>query len=389
MADRSTESSVESAVESGFVEPTYDGSGTPSLGDVLPAAARALGVDVGFHRTALALPPAPAYVVLLVDGLGHELVADHPGEAPYLHGLLRGSEPATCGVPSTTATSLTSLGTALSPGEHGLVGFTSRVPGTDRLLNALFWDKDVDPLQWQPHPTAFARLQAAGVHTTVVSKREFASSGLTIAGQRGAAYVGADRVGERLASVVASTSVRPSLTYVYDGDLDWTGHRYGVDSPQWRAQLSAIDAVVEQLREALPAEVRLVVVADHGMVDSPPDARIDVDAVPALRAGVSLLGGEARFRHLYCAAGAVDDVAATWRGELGGRADVLTRDEAIARGWFGTVDPEIRPRLGDVVVAARGDFAVMSSVDFRYETTLVGLHGSLTAQEMHIPILVS
>ena len=66
-------------------------------------------------------------------------------------------------MPSTTATSLTSLGTGLPPGAHGLVGFTSRIPGTDTLLNALHWDKAVDPVEWQPHPTAFARLAAAGV----------------------------------------------------------------------------------------------------------------------------------------------------------------------------------------------------------------------------------
>jgi len=34
------------------------------------------------------------------------------------------------------------------------------------------------------------------------------------------------------------------VTYVYDGDLDWTGHRYGVDSPQWRAQLGAMSTLV-------------------------------------------------------------------------------------------------------------------------------------------------
>ena len=84
--------------------------------------------------------------------------------------------PARPGVPSTTATSLTSLGTGLTPGSHGLVGFTARVPGTDQLLNHLFWDADVDPLEWQPHPTAFATLAAAGVSVTVVNKREFRGS---------------------------------------------------------------------------------------------------------------------------------------------------------------------------------------------------------------------
>jgi hypothetical protein len=222
----------------------------------------------------------------------------------------------------------------------------------------------------------------------VVSKREFAGSGLTLCGYRGAEFIGGDRVGERIAGVVSASSESPSVTYVYDGDLDWTGHRYGVDSPQWRAQLAAIDASVEQLREALDPGVRLVVLADHGMVDSPQDARIDVDAHLELRSGVHLLGGEARFRHLYCAGGAVDDVLATWRGHLGARAEVLSRDEAIELGWFGPVVPQVRPRLGDVVVAARGDVAVMSTADFPYENMLVGLHGSLTAVEMQIPILI-
>jgi len=375
----------------GFVEPDYSGSGPrATLGDVLPAVAGALGVPVGFHDTALSLPPAPAYVVVLVDGLGHDLLAEHRAQAPFLHDLLGagGAVPATCGVPSTTATSLTSLGTALTPGQHGLVGFTSRVPQTGELLNSLFWDRPVDPLDWQPHPTAFARLEAAGVRTTVVSKREFAGSGLTRCGQRGATYAGADDVAERTAAAVAASRERPSVTYVYDGDLDWHGHRAGVDSQRWRGQLREIDEDVQELREALPEEVRLVVVADHGMIDSSPATHVDVDAVPGLRDGVSLLGGEARFRHVYCHPGAADDVAATWAGTLGDKAVVLTREAAVERGWFGPVEGDVRRRLGEVVVAARDDWAMMSSRDFAYEMTLVGLHGSLTPREMHIPVLV-
>lgn len=372
------------AVDGSFVEPAYGGR---TLGDVLPAVAAALGVDVGFHETSLVMPEAPRYVIFLVDGLGYRLVAEHAEQAPYLHALL--ADPGVAGVPSTTATSLTSLGTALTPGEHGLVGFTSRIPGTEKLLNALWWDKEkVDPVLWQPNPTGFARLRSAGVHATVVSKREFMDSGLTLSGYRGAEFVGADKIGERIAGVVAASAESPSVTYVYDGDLDWTGHRYGVNSPQWRAQLGAIDDSVEQLREALDPAVRLVVVADHGMIDSPISARVDVDEHPELREGVQLIGGEARFRHLYCAGGAVEDVLATWRGFLGDRATVLARDEAIGRGWFGTVVPPVRPRLGDVIVAAGGDLAVISTADFPYENMLVGLHGSLTPAEMEIPILV-
>ncbi len=369
-----------------FLEPAY---GDRSIGDVVPAVAAALGTRIGEPPTGLELPPAAAYVVFLVDGLGARQLERHAHAAPFLAGLLAEQPPGTSGVPSTTATSLTSLGTGLVPGAHGLVGFTSRVPGTDRLLNALAWDKDVDPVEWQPSPTAFARLHEAGGCATVVNKREFARSGLTLAAHRGAEYVGADKVGERLAAAVASSAERGSLTYLYDGDLDWTGHRYGVASHQWLQQLAMIDAEAEQLRETLPDSVRLLVVADHGMVDSPAASRVDVDDVAELRSGVALLGGEARFRHLYCHRGAVDDVVDVWSEVLGDRAEVMTRASAIGRGWFGQVSPSVLPRLGDVVVACRGDLAILSTSAFPYEAKLVGLHGSLTPEEMLIPMLLS
>ena len=366
-----------------FVEPAY---GERSLGDVVPAVAAALGVDAR-PRTRLVLPDAAAYVVFLVDGLGQELLKRYAHAAPFLSSLL--STPGTAGVPSTTATSLTSLGTGLTPGQHGLVGFTARVPGTGELLNHLFWDRDVDPIEWQPHPTEFARLAQAGVQVTVVNKREFAGSGLTVAGQRGADFVGADRVGERIAAVLEAAGRAPSLTYLYDGDLDWTGHKHGVASVAWLQQLAMVDAAAEHLREELPSSVRLLVVADHGMIDSPLDHRVDVDQQLELRDGVTLIGGEARFRHLYCRPGAVPDVVATWRSTLGARATVLDRDEVFAKGWFGTVESQVRLRIGDVVVACHDDHTIISMTDFPYENSLVGFHGSLTTDEMLIPILIA
>jgi hypothetical protein len=125
------------------------------------------------------------------------------------------------------------------------------------------------------------------------------------------------------------------------------------------------------------------------MIDSPADARIDIAAHPELRDGVRLVGGEARFRHLYCASGAVPDVVAAWGSALAGRADVFTRDEVVANGWFGDVEAFVRPRLGDVIVATRGDFSILHSEAFPYETRLIGMHGSLTADEMLIPMLLA
>lgn len=364
--------------------PAYDGAW---LGSVIPSAVAAVGGD-GWPNP-LGLPAASSYVVFLIDGLGWNLLLAHVEEAPYLSQLAEQQRtPITSGVPSTTVTSLTSLGTGLPTGAHGIVGFTSRIPGTDRLLDALRWDPHVDPREWQPHQTVFARAEASGVHTTVVGKRIFEHSGLTQAGQRGAEFVGADTVGERISAAVHSASRPGSVTYVYDGKLDATGHRSGSRSWAWRHQLGIVDAFAARLRGALPPGAALVVTADHGMVDIDFDDRVDVDADPALTDGVRLLGGEARFRHVYCENGAVDDVLAAWSQRLGERALVMSRSQAIEDGWFGPTESAVRPRLGDVIVASVGKVAIMSTNQFPYEATLVGLHGSVTADEMLVPLLV-
>jgi Type I phosphodiesterase / nucleotide pyrophosphatase len=365
------------------VSPRYFGG---AISDVLPSAVAACGGAA--WANSLDLPAAESYVVFLIDGLGWNALLAHPEEAPYLTTLAAFGAPITCGVPSTTATSLTSLGTGLPPGAHGVVGFTSRIPGTDRLLDALRWDSDVDPREWQVYETVFARAAAAGTPTTIVSKREFEGSGLTEASQRGARFVGADSSGERISAVVRASSSPGSLTYVYEGELDATGHRSGSRTWAWEHQLATVDSFAQRLRESLPERVGLVVTADHGMVDVPAEGRLDVDACPDLLDGVVLFGGEARFRHLYCAAGAAVDVVACWRDTLGADAWVVSRDEAIGEGWFGAVDSRVRPRLGDVMVASRGPTAVLSSVRFALEASLIGLHGSLSADEMLVPLLV-
>ena len=71
----------------GFVAPAYH---RRSLGDVVPAVAVALGLpDVipGGAPSDLLLPPAPSYVVFLIDGLGSELLDRYAHAAPFLAGL--------------------------------------------------------------------------------------------------------------------------------------------------------------------------------------------------------------------------------------------------------------------------------------------------------------
>jgi hypothetical protein len=370
-------------------EPEAPPYGTGTLVEVMPAVARALGAPTGLPTGGLTLPSAARGVVLLVDGLGDVLLRARSGHAPYLRSLLADGVRLSSGFPSTTATSMGSFGTGLAPGTHGLVGYEVLDPDRDVLLNELSWEPYVDPVAWQPLPTVFEQLVGAGVPVTRIGPHYFDGSGLTESALRGGVFAGAESLDDRVDAAVAACRATPrSLVYVYWGDLDKVGHVHGCQSWEWGEELARVDDAARRLAEQLPADAFLVVTADHGMVDVAMHDRVDLAHEPELASGVHHSGGEPRALHLYCEAGAADDVAATWAGRLDGRAWVRTRAEALALGWFGPVSPRVLPRIGDVVVATRSDIAIVDSRHHRPQLlALVGLHGSLTPEETAIPFL--
>jgi predicted AlkP superfamily pyrophosphatase or phosphodiesterase len=368
--------------------------GTGSLCDLLPAVAAGLGVTA--PPTGLSLAPADRACVFLVDGLGWELLRDHPDEAPFLCSLLDTSRggtgrPLTAGFPATTATSLASVGTGLAPGAHGLVGYCVQDPATGRLMNQLRWQPWTDPHVWQPYPTVFRLAEAAGVETCQVSSPSFEDTPLTKVALSGGTFHGRFTGEERMDYAADRLAAADrTLVYTYYSELDSMGHRHGVDSDAWRGQLMMVDHLARRLAEQLPPRSALYITADHGMIDIPfdPESRIDFDDDWELGAGVALLGGEARARHVYAVPGAVADVRTVWSEVLGEGMWVATRDEAIAAGWFGShVDDRVRGRIGDVVAVARDDIAVIASRGEPGESAMVGLHGSMTPREQLVPLL--
>jgi hypothetical protein len=359
--------------------PAYDRG---SLADLGPSVLAALGLPG--EANVLGLPALPRACVLLVDGLGWELLRAHPDAAPYLSSLP--GRPLTAGFPTTTATSLASLGTGRPPGGHGMFGYQVAVPGEGRLHNCLRWTDSIDPLTWQPAPTIFERAAAAGVATGHVSARAFQNTGLTRAVYRGARYLPADALGQLVAR--AEQAIREgerAFVTVYHGDLDATGHLHGSRSAAWRHHLRFVDLLAQRLAEVMPSDAGFYVTADHGMTD--PTDRIDVDAEPALRQGLALLGGDARARYVYAEPGAAPDLLAAWRERLAGQAWVLSREEAIAEGLFGPVEASLAARIGDVVAVPYADLALVATKAEPLESTLVGMHGSLVAAEQLIPLL--
>ncbi|MCK2217713.1 alkaline phosphatase family protein [Actinomadura sp. ATCC 31491] len=365
------------------------GYGGGSLADLPGALLAALGVpEPARPEGALTLEPADRVCLFLVDGLGADLLRAHPGAAPFLSSLP--GRTLTAGFPATTVTSLCSLGTGMTPGEHGMLGLTLAVPGTGYLFNCLRWTLPggltMDPEQWQPAATVYQRAAKAGVRPSYVAPAEFEGTGLTSAVFRGVRYLPADTVDERVARAHEALREPHAHVTVYYGDLDAAGHLSGWGGADWLRQLALVDDMARRLAEGLPPGAAMYVTADHGMVNA--TEKVDAEQVPELTEGVALLGGEARARHVYAEPGAAGRVLEAWAEVFRGRAWVVSREEAVESGWFG---PRVRDawleRIGDVVAVPHDGLAITAPSTHRVEALFTGYHGSLTPAEQNVPLL--
>ncbi|MDQ0118547.1 hypothetical protein J2T22_001725 [Pseudarthrobacter defluvii] len=372
--------------------------GHRSIAEVLTSAAASLGGE-GFANT-LGFPAASRVCVVLADGLGRNLLKQKSAHTPFLRSVLQagqGDVPVwlDSAFPSTTAAALSSFGTGLPAGQHGMVGYDVLDPDQDKVVNLLGnWDPGVDPSAWQPFPTVFERI-AGQVDVSTVSLSQFDGSPMTRAALRGGRFIPGTTAHARTAAAAeAMAAPGPSLMYFYVNDLDKAGHRYGCRSEQWEHQLEELDATVKRLNSTLPAGTTILLTADHGMLDVAEPQRIDFSTDPALVEGVRHTAGEPRMVHLYLeetplSDGGAERLLAAWKARFGDRIWAFTRDEAVAGGLFGKdVRPAVEGRIGDVMIAARDAVALYDGRRMRPTAMeVVGQHGSLTKAEREVPLL--
>ena len=327
-------------------------------------------------------------VLILIDGMGQDAIDKYGDQFPIFDEFKQVKKLYT-NFPSTTATSLSTLGTGVLPGVHGMLGYTVRVPRSDnRVLNALKWDERVDPVMWQKVPTLFERAVLAGVSVTHVAAKRYEGSGFTQAALRGAKYVGANGVDEMATAVSAALKPQPSFVYTYLNTLDSAGHSDGVGSDKWLTALQQVSEFITKVKQLAPAGTRIWVTSDHGMVNSTEQIILGQDN--KLLENVTLIGGEPRARHIYIKEGAASETIAQWQEFFGNKARVLSKESAIKDGLFGPVVTEdSHNRLGDLIAIANNDLILVDPARVREESSMVGHHGGVTDIEVQIPLLLA
>ena len=356
------------------VLPALDGA---SVAGIVPALFGR--VDDGWiPETARA---AESVVLLVLDGLGWSAVQDHAPMMPRLTGM--DGAAITTVAPSTTATALTSIATGLAPAQHGVVGYRMLVG--DDVLNVLRWSSANRGRS--PEPNDVQRYAPfLGREVPVITRTEFRETGFTRAHLRGTRFAGWHTTVGLIEQCVRAVEAREPFVYAYYPGVDAVAHEFGLRDGVFARELAFADRLVGELVDALPAHAAVLVTSDHGQVHLEAESWIDI---PELGELTTAMAGDGRFRYLYARPGGGRELLARARELVSDRAWVWSRAEVLELGLLGDdATGTVAGRIGNVVLAAREPVAFVDPA-LPNERTLRSGHGSLTPDEMYVPLLAA
>lgn len=355
------------------------------LAAIMPTALAAMQEETGIP-TRIGVPELRSVVLVVVDGLGHSNLKARSAHARTLSSLpTRRIETV---IPSTTGAALPAITTGTLPGEHGLIGYRIKHPELGLVTTLKDWDGIEPGSTWLRSEPLFNAAHNLGVRPIAIGRAAHATGGLTEAMLSGAEYHGANTIQDRF--TVASRLLHESdraLIYLYIDELDRAAHKEGWQSIAWASRLEQLDAALTSFLRVLPADVGVILTADHGIVDIAEEGRFVLDDGQFDLSGVQMVGGEPRFRSLYLSNNEdPTEVANRVAGSLGRLAWVGTRESAIEHQWFGPTTTDVAERLGEVLVIARAQVAFMLEGDSLAARSLVGQHGGISEDERGVPL---
>jgi hypothetical protein len=384
----------------GLPAPRFDGGSllnlTATVERALAGAARyPLLADAALAQR---IVEADALVLWVIDGLGVEpLQALVPGGA-----LARATAAElTALFPSSTAPTLTTFACGLAPAAHAVPEWFLWFDELGAIYRSLPLDARGDarahpPLSDAARLYGWASLFARSARPAfAVMPRAIAHTAYSRHAHAGATTLPFDDDAGFVAAVRGAVAAAAGRCYVYayEDAFDRTAHQHGVHSEAARAVARALDARFVRLLDALAGQrVRVLVTADHGFLDVPPENRLALHAYPRLaRCLLRPLCGGPRTPFAYVRPDAADGFAAIVQEALDGRFVAVQAQLLIDAGWLGPdpAAPQLARRLGTHVLLPRDGAFLVDRVPGEAVHPLVGVHGGMSPAEVRVPLVMA
>jgi len=366
--------------------------------DARPCAAAAAYPDLN-ALPAQALAGARNIVLLIVDGLGHDYLTG-AGAGSALHRDLRARISSV--FPSTTATAISSFLTGVGPQQHALTGWhvwlrelaclAATLRFRPRHGGAALSKAGIVPRSLYTAEPVFDRL---AVKSHVVSPADIIDSDYNVAHCGSAQrrpYKDLPALFSTVAEIVHSGGERKFI-HAYTYELDHAAHSFGCASAELQQKFRQIDTDYARfLDEIAGTGTAVIATADHGFIDSPAAACIELEQHPELAQMLMLpLCGERRAAYCYIQPGQDAAFEHYVQTRLDHCAELYRSSDLIAQGWFGlgAANPRLAERVGHYTLVMKDDFTIKDWIlgEARYLT--LGVHGGVSAAEMHVPLILA
>jgi hypothetical protein len=318
--------------------------------------------DLASHPVTAALVDrigrADHLVFILLDGLGMNIIRRLPDNS-FLRAHVVEQIQATC--PSTTACALSTVATAQYPNRHGTAGWFTHVPELGRTITTLpFIDrftgeplasKSITVEQVLLQPPIYPRLTHRALTVVPALIANTAFNTFMRAGTVSAGYYSIPHAIERVVAHVTQSAV-PTYTHLYLPEIDTICHKRGVGDPEVVTLVLQIDEQIRALAQALAGRARIVVSADHGLIDVPvADQTLLTEADPMIPLLQVPPSGDARMPIFHVRPERRDEFVHMFQERFGDRLLLLRTGELerLELCGLGAFSPRARERFGDFV----------------------------------------
>lgn len=404
---------------SGLIAPLHDGY---SFAAIAPTIEHLLAGTT--HGTRLpvdcfggAYPKPKRIVTILIDAFGFEFWQRYRAHSKILRHVFDNGvvTPISALFPSTTAASISTLNLGVPPAAHALYEWNVYVPAYGETIQSLAFatlgatPRPCEEFGFDPkallttHETVHTRLARAGAGSTQLAHEAYAHSaynGIIGVGADVRSHVSLADAFTQLRALLETPPTRSEVIGFYWAGLDTVAHMAGPDSNAFHHHVRefwvAMDAALHGLNTR---NTVFLITADHGHVAATGPTLYINERFPVLNSWLATSptgktiwpNGSPRDMFLHIAPPHRSAALDLLRTGLADVARVITADDAITLGLFGDgpVHPELRRRLGDVVVLPHPGHFIWWRVPGFMENPFLGHHGGLSREEMTTVVAVA
>lgn len=335
---------------------------------------------------------AEKILLIAVDGMGYKYLMSR--KKSFLKDNLM--KRITTVFPSTTAAAITVFLTGLPPQQTAMTGWFMKLKEYDcvaipftfesRIGNIPLEKKGISIKQVFNFKSFYDQLK---YQSKIISPKKIIDSKFNEVANGSAevfAYTGEWSFARKIKKALKKEDKK--IIYAYWSKLDTSMHKTGVKSKKSEKTFRKIDKTIRKICRK-NKNVKVIVTADHGLLDTPFSKRINLNDYKKI---INLLSdpvaGDPRQVHFYIKKGKKKEFEKYAKKYFNEKAYIMKRNEIIKKGFFGKykANPKLKERVGDYVLIMKKNYILHDSLKDE-NFGFVGVHGGMTEEEMYVPLI--